>query len=193
LRTGYAVPFGKTTAGQNGGTGQSLSDYLNGVLPLWVDAGYRFNPNMYIGADFQYGIGFINKAQGCSQNGISCSASDLMFGVDFQYHLMPTGTFDPWGSVGLGYEILNGSSSANGLLDSSSLNGFQFFNLQVGGDYKAMPNFGIGPFLMFSLGQFSNCSISGPNTRENCTIQQTAMHEWLTVGIRAVYDINTGG
>jgi hypothetical protein len=55
--------------------------------------------------------------------------------------------------------------------------------LQLGADYKAMPKLGIGPFVMFGLGQFTNCG-------SNCTIQDTALHGWLTFGIRGEYDIN---
>jgi hypothetical protein len=60
----------------------------------------------------------------------------------------------------------------------------------VGGDYKVMPNLGIGPFVMFSLGQYGSCSFSGALSSQSCSIQQTAMHEWLTFGLRGVYDIN---
>jgi hypothetical protein len=50
---------------------------------------------------------------------------------------------------------------------------------------------GVGPFVMFSLGQYVNCSYGGAlSLSGNCTIQQTAMHEWLTLGVRGAYDIN---
>jgi hypothetical protein len=196
LRLGYALPLGNTTGAPNGASAPNLSDVISGVFPIWIDAGYRFNRNMLIGANLQYGIGFVNtdKVTGCKLGGVSCTASDVMFGVQFHYHLMPDAQFDPWGGVGVGYEILNVSESAGGQSDSLSVNGFQFLNLQLGADYKAMPNLGIGPFVMFSLGQFSNCSqtlngVSDPN----CSIQNTALHEWFTLGIRGAYDINLGG
>jgi hypothetical protein len=187
LRTGYALPMGDSTGGGNAALGDSIS----GMVPIWIDAGYKLNPNMYIGADFQYGIAFVNtgKITACSQSGVSCSANDVMFGANFHYHFMPDQTIDPWAGIGVGYEILNFSESVMGQSAGVGLNGFQFLNLQVGGDFKAMPNLGVGPFLMFSLGQFSNCSTSGPNAGGSCTINQTAMHEWLTFGIRGVYDI----
>jgi hypothetical protein len=187
LRTGYSLPFGDVAGGGNA----SLSDAINGVLPIWLDAGYRFNPNMYVGANFQYGIAFLNTSKPpCNASGVSCSGSDLMFGIDFHYHLMPDQTIDPWGGVGVGYEILNASFSQGGQSAGVNYNGFQFFNLQVGADYKAMPNLGIGPFVMFSLGQYSNCGFSGALSMGSCSIQNTALHEWLTFGIRGAYDIN---
>jgi outer membrane protein W len=183
LRTGYAIPMGDIA----GGGGAQLSDNISGVIPIWIDAGYKLNPNMYIGADFQYGIALINNDKtGCGMSGRNCSANDVMFGVNFHYHLMPDQTIDPWAGVGIGYEIMQFGSTAS----SSDVNGFQFLNLQLGGDYKATPELGIGPFLMFSLGQFSNCGVSVMGaSASSCTINQTAMHEWLTIGIRGVYDI----
>jgi hypothetical protein len=184
LRTGYALPMGDAAGGGNA----SLGDVISGVLPIWIDAGYKLNPNMYIGADFQYGIAFINtsKFQGCSMSGVSCSANDVMIGANFHYHFMPDNTIDPWAGVGIGYEILSFNESAGGQSVGGNDNGFQFLNLQVGGDYKAMPNLGVGPFLMFSLGEFTNCSSSAGG---DCKIDQTAMHEWFTIGVRGVYDI----
>jgi hypothetical protein len=196
LRMGYSVPLGNSTGGANGGPAADLSDSVNGVFPIWFDAGYRFNKNMFVGANFQYGVGFVNtdKSAACKLGGVSCTASDLMFGIDFHYHFMPDGVFDPWAGIGLGYEIFNVDESTNGVSTSVSLNGFQFLNLQLGGDYKAMPNLGIGPFVMFSLGQFSNCSATflGMNV-QSCNIPNTAVHEWLTIGVRGAYDIIGGG
>jgi len=207
LRTGYALPFGNVTGNQGVyGPGYtpapstSLSDIFNGVLPIWVDAGYRLNPSLFIGAYFQYGIAFINTSKasgpqqgGCNASGVSCTGSDMMFGLQAHYHLMPDAAFDPWAGLGIGYEIANVSVSSGGVSGNVSTSGFQFFNVQAGGDYKATPNLGIGPFVMFSLGQYSNCSYGGAYSslgNGTCTISQTALHEWLTLGVRGVYDIN---
>ena len=193
LRAGYAIPLGDA-AGGNPST--SLSNVFSGMIPIQVDAGYRFTPNMMVGAFFQYGIASIASGSGsvgaaCSQSGVSCSGSDMMFGAQFHYHLMPDQTIDPWAGIGIGYEIANFSASAGGQSAGESFSGFQFVNLQVGGDYKVMPNLGVGPFVMFSLGEYSGCSFSGGlSGGGSCTIQNTAMHEWLTFGIRGAYDIN---
>jgi hypothetical protein len=199
LRTGYALPFGDVFGASNGGSALSLGDQANGVLPIWVDAGYRFNPNMFVGAFFQYGFAFINTSKAleglCSANGASCSGSDIMVGVDFHYHLMPDQTFDPWGGIGVGYEIANESLSEVAASSSATYDGFQFFNLQAAVDWTgAAPNLGIGPFVMFSLGQYSSCSYSGGLAAfgQGCTISSGSLHEWLTIGVRGAYDIPVG-
>jgi len=196
LRAGYAIPLGDAVGAPSGGQSTSLSNAFSGMIPIQVDAGYRFTPNMMVGAFFQYGIGMIATGNGslgaaCNQSGVSCSGSDLMFGAQFHYHLMPDQTIDPWAGIGVGYEIANLSASAGGQSTGTSFSGFQFVNLQIGGDYKVMPNLGVGPFVMFSLGEYSGCSYSGgAASGTSCSIQNTAMHEWLTFGIRGAYDIN---
>jgi hypothetical protein len=72
-------------------------------------------------------------------------------------------------------------------------NGIQFLNLQAGADYKVMPNLGIGPFIIFGLGQYSSWSFSGPNLPPGRSVQETALHGWLTFGLRGAYDIHIGG
>jgi hypothetical protein len=39
--------------------------------------------------------------------------------------------------------------------------------------------------VMFGFGQYSNVS----NGNVSVSIQNTAIHEWLTLGVRGVYDI----
>ena len=99
LRTGYALPMGDAM-GQTPGvkSDTTMSDVISGGIPIWVDAGYRLTPNVYIGGFFQYGILFINTDHEtyCKASGISCSANDIMFGVNAHYHFMPNATFDPW-------------------------------------------------------------------------------------------------
>ncbi|MGH7294434.1 MAG: hypothetical protein ACRELB_05865, partial [Polyangiaceae bacterium] len=196
LRSGYAIPLGAATGGGTNGS-NDLSKLYNGAIPIWVDAGYRLNPNLFIGAFFQYGIGLLNTsssgaAQGCSTPGVSCSGNDMKFGAQVHYHLMPDQTIDPWAGLGIGYEIASYSASAGGQSAGASFSGFQFVDIQAGADYKVMPNLGVGPFIDFSLGQFSSCSFSGAASAAggSCSIPQKAMHEWFTIGVKGSYDIN---
>src|SRR5690242_4991199 len=153
LRSGYVLPFGQVMGGSGN---NNLSDFLSGGVPLWVDAGYRLNPNIYIGAFFQYSFAIVaeNAASAaggggytkCGQNGLSCSANVLLFGANAHYHFMPMAAFDPYVGPGAGYEIANSNFSAGGSSGGASYSGFQLFNVQAGGDYKFMPGLGVGPF-----------------------------------------------
>jgi hypothetical protein len=195
LRTGYSFPTGGIGNTINSDYGpSSLSDTIGGLLPIWIDAGYRFSSTLYLGAFFQYGIGF---AKCRTDLGERCSANEQMFGIDLHYHFMPGRTFDLWGGVGVGYEILSSTFTASGadggVTTSESVNGFDFINLQLGVDYKPAPSLGLGPFvLLLSVGQFSNCSyrsfLSGAGPL-NCSITNQTLHEWFTIGVRGAYDV----
>jgi hypothetical protein len=183
LRTGYAIPAGDIQQSQ------ALGDTVGGTIPIWIDAGYRFHPNAMIGAFFQYGISLWSSPGGDGKGcGGDCSASDIMFGLQFHYHLAPDETLDPWGGMGVGYEILvldNPGTGNSAGVGGMSYSGFQFVNLQIGADYKLTPSLGVGPFMMFSLGEYSGCSYTQLG---NCTIQSSALHEWFTLGIRVAYE-----
>jgi hypothetical protein len=187
FRTGYALPMGDLEGGANGNPSLSLGDAVNGVLPLWFDVGYRFNPNMMIGGFLQYGFAFVNtgKQTECTMGGNSCSANDLMIGAQFHYHIMPDGPIDPWVGAGVGWESLSANETLLGQNVSVGYSGFQFLNVQGGADFKVMSNFGLGPFLMLSFGEYNGCS----SNQGSCTLQATSLHEWLTLGVRGVYDI----
>ncbi|MBI2390363.1 MAG: hypothetical protein HYV09_12305 [Deltaproteobacteria bacterium] len=179
-RVGYGIPMG------NAAEGSKMSDAFNGKIPLWLDVGYRLNRNIYVGGFFQYGIGLMNDDK-CKD----CSGSVMRFGVNAQYHIMPTQKFDPWVGVGVGYEIATLSSKTTVLGQtfeaSSSTKGLEFINLQAGGDYKVSPDFGIGPFLSFSLGQYSSSTVEINGQENSADIEKKAMHQWLILGVRGSF------
>jgi len=46
-----------------------------------------------------------------------------------------------------------------------------------------MPALGVGPFLSLSFGKYGSASQDG----NSVDINQTAMHEWLTLGLRGAF------
>ena len=183
LRTGYAIGLGSTAQNAN------MSDYIGGAVPIWIDAGYRLaSPNLFLGAYFQYGIGFVSgQTSNQCQGQISCSAFVLQYGLQAHYHFMPDNTIDPWAGLGIGLENSNVSLSQGGASVSESASGWDFAILQVGADYRGlMDGLGLGAFLMFGFGEYN--SISNP-TGGSTSIPNQALHEWLTFGVRGVYDI----
>jgi outer membrane protein W len=199
-RLGYQIPLGSVSGSStttNGNTtitqtGGDLGNVFSGGVPLSFDAGYRFNPNVYVGAFATYGFLFVNtdKSPTCKMSGVSCSGHQVELGVNLHYHIAPDSTFDPWVGVGFGYEWLTASLSVGGLSGDATLTGFQFVNAQLGGDYKVAPNFGIGPFVMLAVGQFDSVSASSGSVSQSTDFTNKALHEWLSFGVRGAYDIN---
>ena len=169
LRLGYALPMGSVMKDS------SMSDGVSGMIPIWLDLGYMVTPNIMVGLYGQYGFVSLKNCEG------DCSASNLRLGVQGQYHLSPAEKLDPWFGLGIGYESM--SMKRTGVEGSAS--GLEFLNLQAGLDYKLSPAFGIGPFLSFSLGQYSSVS-SGDLSMD---IPEKAMHQWLTFGVRGAFNL----
>jgi outer membrane protein W len=191
-RLGFGLPFGSEGRTATDTTNDKLSDSVSGIIPLWIDAGYRFNPNLYVGLFFQYAFALVNTDTNpeCDQSGVSCSISDIRLGANLHYHFAPGQSFDPWLGLGAGYEWLMVSVSAGANSASGSAGGFEFANFQLGGDFSASPSFKVGPFLSFSLGQYRSLSASlngGPSMDMDYT--NKSLHEWLIIGARGAFDI----
>lgn len=194
VRTGYAFAAGHTGALANS-QDQNLSDYISGQLPIWIDAGFRFLSSYYVGGYFQYGFASINDDRQtiCRNANVDCSASDVRIGVMGRYTFMPGTRFSPWVGLGTGYEwaTLSVHESIVSTTSDSTWSGFEFANLQVGGDYRVGSRFIVAPFISLSFGQFRHSSLktsrgSGSTTQEQ-GIAKESIHEWILLGVRAAF------
>ena len=171
VRIGYSIPLGYTND-------HLLSDITSGALPAWVDAGYRFSPRFYAGAEFSYSPAFASTSSNStcpSQPDIGCSGSQYRFGLDTAYHFEPDRTFDPWVGLGLGVEILNFSAtdSSGATVSSEALSG-PLAHLGLGLDLHTNPLVDVGPFVDIAGAEYTSSDASG-----------NSLHWWLTFGVRA--------
>ncbi len=192
FRTGYAFSAGNLGAPPNG-SDHHVSDYVSGQWPFWFDAGYRFNPSIYFGAYFSYGVGFVNddKQDLCRQSSVDCSASDVKFGFMGRYHPVPDWQVSPWIGYGIGWEWASYSAhgSPGGSFDSS-WSGVEFANLQIGGDIHLARRMVIAPFASFSFGRFDSRTetvSSGPFTETSSGLGKESVHEWIFLGVRIAF------
>ena len=176
LRVGYALPMGDFVSG--GG----MDQFLGGAVPLWVDLGYRINRSMFVGAYFQYAFGSTAGVykDTCAAVGADCTPSITRIGAEFLYRFSPDASFIPWGGIGLGYETVTFNESFAGMSGSSSASGFEFLNLQLGGDFKVSPSFALGPYVALSIASYT--SIEGVVGFSSST------HEWLQLGLKGTFD-----
>jgi hypothetical protein len=97
---------------------------------------------------------------------------------------------DPWVGFGIGYEMFSNKQSANGVDVTTTYKGFEFANLQGGLDFNVASGLNVGPFLSFSMGQYSSQSMDPESPLfPNGSVENKAMHEWLTLGIRGTYGL----
>lgn len=197
VRTGYAFAAGNRGATPNQ-TDQAVGDYVAGQVPLWLDVGYRLNGAVYLGGFAQYGFGIVNddRQDGCRNDNVNCSASDVRLGVMGRYHLPAISQLSPWLGFGVGYEWATFSVSLqqpvlgiNG--GDATWSGFEFANLQLGADYYVAPKVALAPFVSVSFGQYRHVSgkttIGMTTTTTDEDVTQTSVHEWILIGVRAAF------
>lgn len=195
LRLGFGIPFGDTSA--DSGAATPLGDQLQGQVPIWIDVGYRFAGSWFVGAYLQLGIGIVNtdKAAGglCNQPGVSCKGSDVRLGVEGTYSFSPGQSFNPWIGLGTGYEWVNlqgESATGNG---EFTFKGWEYFIVQVGGDFSLSKVFALGPYASFGLGQYSSADVTLASTTVSTTfsgdIANKKVHAWLQLGVKGTFNL----
>ncbi len=179
LRLGYMLPMGDAYDAPSPASSK-MSDFVSGGIPIWLDLGYMVTPNIMVGLYASYAILMLNSdiKDACDAASVDCSASQLRFGLQGQYHLSPGQSLDPWFGLGIGMEMVDSKQGdAKG-----GFSGLEFANIQAGADFQAMSSMTVGPFVSFSLGQYSK--ITGDNEAD---IDKKAMHQWLTLGVKGTF------
>jgi hypothetical protein len=136
---GYGLHAGKlaSSAGFDRNAGDSLDLQLQGAwgLSRHVAVGLAFDWASFSGAD------------GCG----SCTGTSLAVAPFVRYHLVQGTRFDPWLAVGLGWRQLELEHAP----DAGTYQGIDWLRLQVGGDWYATSNLGVGPYVGLNLARFS--------------------------------------
>lgn len=196
LRLAWGFLLGKATGASTsstttGGTttttsygGGKMSDSVAGQIPIWLDLGWQFSPAFMAGLYFSYGFVLPggDLADACDEDRASCTLSDIRLGVQAQLSLAPGRGTDPWLGAGLGYEWF--SIDINDA--SATLRGPELLlqgGIDFGGDSGGST---IGPFVGFTFGQFSQASFKFGSISDSGDIDETAMHNWLFIGVRGV-------
>jgi hypothetical protein len=176
LRLGYGAPGGDV------GQSYKMSEVTGGQIPFQVDAMWRLNPEFAVGGYFSYAFGSTSGSfkDTCDAFGTDCSTGQLRLGLQGTYTFTMVQKFVPWVGVGTGYESLVLTASGGGTTDSTDYSGWEYLNIQVGGDYKVSPLFALGPYLQYSIGQYSS--------QEGNSITNTSGHQWFNIGIRGKFD-----
>jgi hypothetical protein len=204
LRTGYAVPMGDARGAEPcrgmspgacpppGGPANdvAMSDLFSGQVPIFVEVGGKVIPALFVGGFL--GLGFGGAAgqvgESCKQDRSDCTTVGVRFGAEVQYHVLPAEMANPWIGYGFGFESIALALSRGGQTSTSGLSGLEFAHLMGGIDFRLSRVFGIGPFVDFSLGQYSKYRFETPyfGTQEG-DIQATKMHQWLAFGARSTF------
>lgn len=178
LRLGYAP------AGGDVANGVAMSDYtVKSQIPVQFDLAYRISPSISLGGYLSYGIAQADFP-GCDV--ADCSGSVFRLGLQgFYTFSQVTGTFVPWLGLGFGWESASDTQELGGEKFESNYSGFEFLNLQAGGDFKVTEKLSVGPYAMVSFGSYT----SYEEGDQSGDITNTGTHEWYGFGIRGKFDL----
>lgn len=187
LKLGYAIPTGNAATGTD--VTAAMSDAWSGALPIGVGARYRFTPNLSAGVYFQFAPAFV--ASGLCDVGASCSGYDMRLGIEAVYGFMPSGSWNPWVSLGTGWEWTQLKASGGGESVSTTFSGWEYFNVQAGVDFPLSPMFALGPYLGYFGGTYTNVSVSGTilSQSESIPSANRAFHGWFQFGVKGTVNL----
>jgi hypothetical protein len=185
-RLGIGVPLGNV----DGLTVDTLGATVGLLFPLWLDMGVRIARRLYVGPYFAVGLGTTGDAINAGNTYCqSCYILDTRLGLNVHYHLRPNAEADPWFGLGSGYEWLQITTMARGASSSAGISGWEIVDAQLGVDFAMQPTVRIGPFASFSVAQYEPVAVYVYGVSKGFYyLPPAALHEWLMVGIRAVFD-----
>jgi len=177
LRTGYAIALG------DGSENAPMSDLIKGAIPLHLDATYRITPTINAGLYFGYGLGMKGDK---AADGID-SVNTMSYGLQANM-LFPSDGIAGWAGVFAGLENVKMSGTTNNFSVTSTTRGWQA-GLQGGADWKVAPGFTAGPFASLAFGKYGSMEAEAGDISQSSDIEKTAMHQWLTLGVRGSYGL----
>jgi hypothetical protein len=174
LRVGWGIPQGQRERGFD------LADSTIGMVPVWLDLGYRFTDSLLVGIYAQYAFALPRRCPFARD----CNASDVRFGFQAQWHFGARDAIDHWIGIGTGFEIYD--EDVSGM--AQRFGGYEFVNLQVGEDFSLGRRFGLGPFATLSIGKFTGVQ-HGPSEGplQDFEISARSLHFWVIFGLRLSY------
>jgi hypothetical protein len=201
VRTGYGGGTGIVYSGL------SVHEASGGAIPVIVDLGVRIVPQFYAGIYGSWANIFTKNNPVSCPGDLDCKTNQWRFGVELDFHPLPSSKFDPYFGVGGGYEILHTSinGAANlptalgtvpgtvsaGIIDR----GWEFVNLTGGFDVRINHGVGIGPFISGSLSEYGvhtgnqSASVGGTQVANMPVPPVThGLHELYFAGIRGTFN-----
>lgn len=198
LKAGYALPLGDTTSANSvlmlrG----ALSNSFAAAVPVEVAARWRFNRHLSAGAYFQYDPAIVSKVI-CLAS-YTCEGYDMRVGVEVAYAFLPSWFIKPWVSLGTGWEwsglkvIVPASGNAASGQFQARMNGWEWVNVQVGGDIGVNAATTVGPYVGFFGGTYSTMSTAGMGhgngAAESIPSDVRSFHGWVQFGLKGSFDL----
>jgi len=185
LKAAYALPLGNVWGTSPWNPSLAMTSAWSGAIPFEVGARYHVTPNTSLGLYFQWGPAFTTAS--AFDNIAGTSGSDMRVGLELMYEFSPQEALNPWFLIGTGWEW----TTYSGKSSSITVNGWEYLNVQAGLDFKLANAFGIGPYVGFLAGTYSNISATGTSLGWGGSIPSDgrSFHGWLQFGVKATMNL----
>jgi hypothetical protein len=201
IRTGYGGGSGDVYRGLG------VRDASTGGIPIIVDLGYRALPELYAGIYGGFAPIFTKNNPVSCPGDLDCKTDQWRFGVQFDFHYIPSSRFDPYIGLGGGYEILH-TNVSGGIAVPTPLGsfpgnvnatitdrGWEFANLTFGFDARFSRAVALGPFISGSLSEYGVHSGTQVVTVAGNQVAATpvpnvnhGLHELYFAGLRGTFN-----
>jgi hypothetical protein len=189
LKAAYAIPTGDIVT-LGGATYFGPMKYTwSAAIPIEVAGRYRFSPSFSAGVYFQYAPATI-AARFCTTT-MTCSGYDMRVGVEAVYGFLPEKTWNPWVSVGTGWQWTHFAVATDTQSADMTYSGWEYFNVQAGLDWNLSRMFAVGPYVGFFGGSYTSRSGNAAGSTESGSIDSAyrAFHGWWQFGLKGTVNL----
>jgi outer membrane protein W len=183
LRAGYGWPFGEYEAGH------PMDEYITSEIPITLEVNYRAWEHVSLGVYGAYAFGTV--PQGLQDDyaafGRTASIASWRVGAQVIVDLWPGATVDPWAGLGIGYQWMMFDVKSDTGTSGLTYRGFDWIVVQAGADVRIAEWLAVGPYVAFTTGVFGDVDLDFPTGSGSNEVTDTAEHEWLDVGVRALF------
>ncbi|WP_426732413.1 hypothetical protein [Myxococcus faecalis] len=173
VRAGYLMP-----GGQMDGSPDPfyLYEVYKGLFAAIVEPTVRIGSNVELGPWLQ--LSHAQMRLRCSSDD-TCPGRHLRFGLQGNYHWIPSGPYNPWTGVALGYE--RASFNVRGIDIAYS---GPDVTLQAGFDRNFGGSFWAGLFVSCSGGRYDSLEVKMNGRTGDESLRERTVHLWLGFGVR---------
>lgn len=176
---GYGIPLGYIAKEEK------LSNLYLGEIPIELEASYRLTHAISAGVYAGYGFGLVSSSEidGVKTSDEVDSIGSWRLGAELEYEFPEVGPAHFFTALRTGY-VMEKIKLSDGGTDRAS--GWEYVTLMGGSDFEVTERFAFGPFVGFSLGQYTMENLDGAS-KERIPSGERALHEWLNIGVRGVF------
>jgi outer membrane protein W len=183
---------GLTLNGGSVGEGLKMTDLAAVMVPLRLEAGWKFADQLTLTGFFNMNFGVVSGdlKDACDALGNDCLVSQSRAGVQGRWNFSPDRQLDPWVGAGVAWEVLAvDQTTGSGSSYTVNLHGAAL-DLAAGVDYWLSPRLSLSPYLGFSIGKYTEGKEVSAIDEDWSAIPDSEQryHTQITAGVRLGFD-----